>query len=160
MSTKEDHSEINRRILALFNSPSDSYLLVLDATDPELRERLLIYNRLARKTGLKINRRDELAGLLRGLIRRRGIINKHPDTDVLIAEFLSHTGTLGDQSKWWIGEVIVPLMAELADGADLCDVAVRQIAIAMFHNTAYMAMSDRAAALTGQVAPPETRTNH
>ncbi len=159
MGTKEEHSEINRRILALFNS-SDSYLLVLDTSDAELRKRLLIYNRLARKTGLKINTRDELAGLLRGLISRSGIIDTHPDIDVLIAEVLNHTGTLSDQSTRWIGEVIVPLMVELVGDAVLCDVAVRQIGIAIFWNAALMAMADRAAVLAGQVAPPETRTNH
>jgi hypothetical protein len=143
----------------LFNS-SDSYLLVLDTSDAELRRRLLIYNRLARKTGIKINTMDELAGLLRGLIRRSGIINTHPDIDVLIAEVLNHTGTLSDQSNRWIGEVIVPLMAELVGDASLCDVAVRQIGIAIFWNAALMAMVDRAAVLAGQVAPPETRTNH
>jgi hypothetical protein len=109
MGTKEDHSAINRRILALAKSSSD-YLLVLDASDDELRRRLLIYNRLARKTGLKIKDKDELAGLLRGLIRRSGIIDEHPDIDALIADALNGTGTLSDQSNWWIDEVIVPLV--------------------------------------------------
>lgn len=127
MSTNENHSEINRRILALANSASGSGLLVLDTSDAELRRRLLSYNRLAKRTGLEINRTDELAGLLRGRIRRNGIINKHPDIDVLIAEVLNDTGTLSDQSNWWIGEVILPLMEELVAGADLCDVAVHQI---------------------------------
>jgi hypothetical protein len=36
---------------------------------------------------------------------------------VLIAEVLNNTGTLSDQSNWWIGEVIVPLMGELVAGA-------------------------------------------
>jgi hypothetical protein len=98
--------------------------------------------------------------LLRGLIRRNGIINKHPDIDVLIAEVLNDTGTLSDQSNWWIGEVIVPLMEEIVAGADLCDVAVRQIATAIFWNAAHMAMVERAAALTGQAAPPKMRTDH
>ena len=161
MSTKEDHSEINRRILALANNaPDDSYLLVLDTSDAELRRRLLIYNRLARKTGLEIKTTDELAGLLRGLIRRSGIMNKHPDIDLLIADVLNDTGTLSEQSNWWIEEVMAPLMEELVGGADLCDVAISQISTAIFWNAAYMAMVDRAAALTGQVAPPATRTNH
>jgi hypothetical protein len=160
MSTKEDHNEINRRILALANNLSDSYLLVLDTSDAELLRRLLNYNRLAKKTGLEINRTDELAGLLRGLIRRSGIIDKHPDVDVLIADVLNNTGTLSDQSNWWIGEAIVPLMKQLLAGANLCDIAVRQIGTAIFWNAAHMAMVDRAAALTGQVAPPKTRTDY
>jgi hypothetical protein len=159
MSTKEEHSEINRRILALANNaPDDSYMLVLDTSDAELRRRLLKYNRLARKTGLEIKTTDELAGLLRGLIKRSGIINKHPDIDVLIADVLNDT--VSDQSHCWIEEVIIPLMEKFVAGAELCELAVRQIGIAIFWNAAHMAMVDRAAALTGQVAPPETRTDH
>jgi hypothetical protein len=157
MGTKEDHSAINRRILVLAKSSSD-YLLVLDTSDDELRRRLLIYNRLARKTGLKIKDKDELAGLLRGLIRRSGIIDEHPDIDALIADALNGTGTLSDQSNWWIDEG--PLMKELVAGADLCDLAIREIGIAIFLNAARMAMNDRAAALTGQIALPQTRTDH
>jgi hypothetical protein len=48
-------------------------------------------------------------------------------------------------------------MEELVAGADLCDVAVRQIGHAIFWNAAQMAMVDRTAELTGQAAPPKMK---
>jgi hypothetical protein len=54
---------------------------------------------------------------------------------VLIAEVLNDTGTLSDQSNWWIGEVIVPLMEELVAGADLCECCVRQKSHKPVHET-------------------------